>query len=77
MKLVVPLTIPRHLLDLGRAEALLDHPDDRDRAGDRGLEAQLDAGLAGGREQLVAVLGDQLLVRGDDVACPPRSARST
>ena len=36
--------------------------------GDRGLEAQLHAGLAGDREELVAVLGEQLLVGGHDRA---------
>ena len=56
------------LVDLGDAEALLDRPHDRDHPGDRGLEAQLDAGLAGGAEQLLAVLGEQLLVGGDDRA---------
>ena len=37
-------------------------------AADRRLEAQLHAGLAGDREELVAVLGEQLLVGGDDRA---------
>ena len=68
MKLVVPLTIPKTFVDLGRGEALLDHPDHRDDAGDRRLEAELDPGVAGGVEQLVAVLGDELLVGGDHVA---------
>ena len=58
---------PEDLGDLGRRQALLDHADHRDDAGDRGLEAKLDTAGAGRLEQLVAVLGDQLLVRGDDV----------
>ena len=54
-------------VDPGAGERLLQHPDHRDDARDGALEAQLHAGLAGGREQLVAVLGEQLLVGGDDV----------
>ena len=46
--------------------SLLNDPDDRHRAGDRRLEAQLHPGIAGGLEQLVPVLGDELLVRGHD-----------
>ena len=59
--------------DLGRAEALLDHADDRDHPGHRRLEAKLNARLAGDAEQLLAVPGEQLLVGGDDR--PPRSQR--
>ena len=66
MKLVVPLTIPE-IRSIGEhAVALLDDADHRDRAGDRGLEAELDAGLAGRLEELVAALRDELLVRGHD-----------
>ena len=63
---------PEDLRDLGRAEALLDHAHDRDHAGDRGLEADLHPGLAGDVEELVAVLGEQLLVRGDHRLAGPQ-----
>ena len=66
--------------DLARsrcAEALLDHPHDRDHPGDGGLEAQLDPGLARGREQLLAVLGEQLLVGGDHRAAGRAAPSST
>ncbi len=67
-----PVDDPQHLLDPGRGQALLDHPDHRDDAGDGGLEAQLHPGLTGGGEELVAVLGDELLVRGDHVLARPQ-----
>ena len=66
MKLVVPLTIPKTLEISVTPKLSWIDADDRDHPGDRGLEAQLDAGLARGLEELVAVLGEQLLVRGDD-----------
>ena len=50
-----------------RGQRLLQHADDRHDARHRGLEAQLDAVLARRRPQLLAVLGEQLLVGGDDV----------
>ena len=53
---------PVDALDRRRRERLLEHADDRHDAGDRGLEAQLHAVLARGLEQLLAVLGEQLLV---------------
>ena len=77
MKLVVPLTIPKTFSIAVAPRLSWITRIDRDHAGDRGLEAQLDAALARRREQLVAVLGEQLLVGGDDVACPRRSAAST
>ena len=58
--------------DLGDAEALLDHAHDRDHPRHRGLEAELHAGLAGDVEELVAVLGEQLLVGGDDRPAGPQ-----
>ncbi len=67
MKLVVPLTIPWIRSTCARRERLLQHADDRHDAGDGGLEAQLHLLLAGDRPQLLAVLGEQLLVGGDDV----------
>ena len=62
-----PVDDPEDLLDLGRGKALLDHPDHGNDARHRRLEADLDPGLARCAEELVAVLGDQLLVGGDDV----------
>ena len=47
-------------------QRLAQRPDDRDAAGDRRLEEQVDAGALGRLEQLGAVLGEQLLVAGDD-----------
>jgi hypothetical protein len=65
-----PVDDPEDLLDRDRPEALLDHPDHRDRPGDGRLEAELGAALASRRDQLIAVLREQLLVGGDDVtAC--------
>ena len=71
---MVPLTIPKTFSISVAGEALLDHADDRDHPGDRRLVAQLGAGLAGGREQLVAVLGEQLLVGGDHRLAGPQRA---
>ena len=48
------------------AEALAQRPHERDAAGDRGLEEQVDAVVVGGVEQLDADVGQQLLVGGDD-----------
>ncbi len=59
---------PVNALDMGAGKRLGEHAHDRNDAGDGGLEAQLHAVLGGGREQLLAVLGEQLLVGGDDVA---------
>ena len=47
-------------------EALADGANHRDAAGDGGLEAEVDALLAGEAEQLAAFVRDQLLVGGDD-----------
>ncbi len=54
-------------LDRRRRQRLLEHAHDRHHAGDRRLEAQPHAVLARGLEQLLAVLGEQLLVGRDDV----------
>ena len=67
MKLVVPLTIP-WMRSIGVAES--DSSSTRTTGtapGHRRLEAQLHAVLARGLEQLLAVLGEQLLVGGHDV----------
>ncbi len=77
MKLVVPLTMPCTRSMCARGERLAHHADRRHDAGDGGLEAQLHAARARGVEQLLAVLGEQLLVGGHHVACPACSARST
>ena len=55
-------------LDVGGRQRLLQHADDRHDAGHGRLEAQLHAVLARARPQLLAVLGEQQLVRRDDVA---------
>ncbi len=52
-----------HLLDVRARERLAHHAHDGDHAGHRRLVAKLRAARAGGGEQLVAVLGEQLLVR--------------
>ena len=54
-------------LDRGRRQRLLEHAHHRDGARDGRLEAQPHAVLARGLEQLLPVLGEQLLVRRDDV----------
>jgi hypothetical protein len=60
---------------VGGGERLLEDADDRHDARDRGLEAQLHPVLARGRPQLLAVLAEQLLVRGHDVAAGPHRAQ--
>ena len=50
-----------------RGEPLAQHADDRHAAAHRGLVVDVDAGALGRREHLGAVLGEQRLVRGDDV----------
>ena len=54
-------------LDRRRRERLLEHPHHGHGAGHRGLEAQPDVVGARGLEQLLAVLGEELLVGGHDV----------
>jgi hypothetical protein len=65
MKFVVPLTIPwiRWM-----------SADHRDDARDVRLEAQPDAVLAGQRPELLAVLGEQLLVGRDHMPARPQRA---
>src|SRR5690606_23435565 len=53
--------------DAVAAQALADHLDDADAAGDGGLERHHHAALLGALEDLVAVHGDQRLVGGDHV----------
>ena len=69
---------PVHALDVRGGERLRHHPDRRHHAGHRALEAQLHPAAAGGVEDLLAVLGEQLLVGGDDVAAglAARAART-
>jgi hypothetical protein len=55
-----------HATDWLATQALAQRPHDRDGAGDRRLEEQVDACLLGGIEQLDADVGQQLLVRRDD-----------
>ena len=51
-----------------RSQRFLEHPDHRHDPGHRALEPQLDVVLACARPQLLAVLGEQQLVRRHDVA---------
>ena len=62
-----PVDDPVQAVDVGAGQRLLQHADDGHHAGHRGLEAQLHAVLARRGPQLLAVLGEQLLVGGDDV----------
>ena len=55
-----------HPADALAGERLAQRPDERDAAGDRRLEEQVDAGAVGRLEQLGADVGEQLLVGGDD-----------
>jgi hypothetical protein len=70
-----PVDDPVHAIDMRGRERLLQDADDRHDARDRGLEAQLHAVLARGRPQLLAVLAEQLLVRGHDVAAGTHRAQ--
>ena len=74
MKFVVPLTIPWTRSTCAPASDSCEHADDRHDAGDRGLEAQLHAVSRGRRPQLLAVLGEQLLVGGHDVTAGAQRA---
>ena len=62
-----------HAADRLAAQALAQRADQRDAAGDGGLEQQVDAGVVGGGVQLGADVGEQLLVRGDDRLAVRRS----
>ncbi len=57
---------PEHARHVVRDHRLAQHLHDRDRGAHRGLEAQLHAVALGGREQLLAVPREQLLVGRDD-----------
>ena len=52
-------------------ERLAQRPDERDAAGDRRLEQEVDAGGVGRGEELGADVGEQLLVGGDDRLAVP------
>ena len=53
----------------------LQRSDDRDGAGNRGLEVEISAGLFGGLEQCGAVLGQQRFVRGHDRGAMPQGGQ--
>ena len=61
--------------DLVGGEVAGERREDRDAAGDRGLEAQRRARPAGDRLQLRAVMGDDVLVRGHDRLAGPERGR--
>ena len=62
-----------HPADRFAPEALAQHPHERDPAGDRGFEQQVDVAFVGRCEQLGADVGEQLLVgRHDRLAGPQR-----
>ena len=63
--MVVPLTMPSTRVIRSPTSDSRSGPDERDAAGDRRLEEQVDAGGVGRLEQLGAVVGQQLLVAGD------------
>ena len=63
----MPLTIADQLVDAIRRQPLAQRADDGHAAADRRFVIEIDAALGGGREQLVAVNGEQRLVGGDDV----------
>ena len=73
---MVPLTMPSTRLHLVAGQRLAQRAEQRDRAGDRGLEVEVDAGLGGRGVQRRAVLGEQRLVGGDDRLARARSAAS-
>ena len=54
------------VVDLVGAQTLVQRPDDGDAAADACLKQQLDPVFVGQLKQLGALLGDQLLVGGDD-----------
>ncbi len=55
-----------HAGDALAHQRLAERPDDRDATRDGGLEEEVDAGALGRLEELRPVLGEQLLVAGDD-----------
>ncbi len=66
MKLVVPLTMPMTRRMRSPASDLAQGPDERDATPDGRFEQEVDAGRGRGLEELGAVVGQQLLVAGDD-----------
>ena len=62
------------VVDLVGAQALVQRPDDGDAAADARLKQQLDPVFAGQLQQFGALLGDQLLVGGDDALAALQAA---
>lgn len=62
------------VVDLVGAQALVQRPDDGDAAADACLKQQLDPVFVGQLQQLGALLGDQLLVGGDDALAALQAA---
>ncbi len=67
---------PVDALHVGSGQGLGEHAYDRDDTRDGRLEAQLGAAGARGVEQFLTVLGEQLLVGGDDVLAGARARRA-
>ena len=67
---------PEDAVHVGDDERLAQHLDHGDRRADASLEAQLDAGLGRGGEELGAAPRDELLVRRDDRLAGARGARA-
>ena len=65
-KFVVPFTMPSTRSSRWPATEVAQHPDDRDRPGDRGLVEEVDPARHGPLGQRAEVRGEQRLVRGDD-----------
>src|SRR5439155_10605263 len=66
---------PLDFLYVRACKRLTHDPYHRDHAGDGSLVAKLHPGLARGREELVAVLAQELLVGGDDRLALPECAK--
>ena len=70
-----PVHDPEDAVHVRRDERLAEHLDHRDRPAHARLEAELDTGRDGRREELGSALRDELLVRGHDRLAGARAAR--
>ncbi len=62
----MPFDDPHHPVDPVAGQRLAQRPHQRDATGDGRLEQEVDARALGRLEELLAEVGEQLLVRGDD-----------